>query len=113
MRLRNAGVIGGERVVYFSDRKQNRAQESMYLNLYPMQFFEPPEKVIDYSFLRAVTLSGVCGPLCSSPNTTGQITPAGLIALIFRPLSGREKSNCLMSATKIVCIPRRLLPASS
>ena len=58
-------------------------------------------------------MSGIWGPLCSSPITTGEITPAGRIARICCPLSGGEKSNCLTSATKNVCISRILLAAGS
>jgi len=53
-------------------------------------------------------LSGNCDPLCSSPTTTGKADD-GLNILISGSLSGREKSYCLMSATKNVCISTTLL----
>jgi len=52
-------------------------------------------------------MSDNCGPLCSSPTTTGTINPR-LNVLISCPLSGREKSNCLTSVTKNVCISMTL-----
>jgi len=63
---------------------------------------------IPYLLLRAVTMSGNCGPLCSSPTTTVANIPR-LDVLISCPLSGREKSNCLTSVTKNVCISMTLL----
>jgi len=58
--------------------------------------------------MRAVILSGNCGPLCSSPTTTGKAAD-GFNILISGSLSGREKSYCLMSVTKNVCISTTLL----
>jgi len=63
--------------------------------------------IAPYSFLMAVTLSGNCGPLCSSPTTIGK-TDVCLGILISCPLSGREKSNCLTSVTSTVCISMTL-----
>ena len=65
-----------------------------------------------YSFMRAVTLSGNWGPLCSSPATTGKINP-DFNVLISCPVSGRENSNCRMSVTKNACISATLLTESS
>ena len=68
--------------------------------------------IAPYSFLMAVTLSGNCGPLCSSPTTIGK-TDVCLGILISCPLSGREKSNCLTSVTSTVCISMTLFAESS
>ena len=65
-----------------------------------------------YSFLRMVTLSGICGPLCSSPATAGTNAPDPNFRTSC-PLSGREKSNCLTSVTKKVWSSTRLLTADN
>lgn len=54
-----------------------------------------------------VTLSGIWAPLSSSPTTIGTVDP-GRSFLTSCPLFGREKSNCLISVTRNVCISRSL-----
>ena len=58
--------------------------------------------------MRAVILSGNCGPLSSSPATAGTANPV-LSAVISCPLSGREKLYLLMRVTNNVCISMTLL----
>ena len=55
-----------------------------------------------------VTLRGSCGPLFSSPSTTGMSTP-GLHLLTPGAPSGRANSKFLMSVTKNICISMTLL----
>ena len=77
-------------------------------NLQELLVYMPIQTNRTYLSLRAVTLSGSCGPLCSSPTTTG-IIMFGLICRISCPFSGREKSNCLMSVAKNVRISMTLV----
>ena len=77
-----------------------------------MHVKEYPVTLSYYSFLRMVTLSGICGPLCSSPATTGTNAPDPNFRT-SRPLSGGEKSNCPTSVTKNVCNSTRLLIADN
>ena len=58
-----------------------------------------------------VTLSGICGPLCSSPTTTGMIVPDPTFRTSC-PFSGMEKSNCLTSVAKNVCSSMTLFAAN-
>ena len=76
---------------------------------YTLNSIQPPQTIATpYLSSRAVTLSGICGPLCSSPTTIGVTTP-NLAFSTSCPFVPGEKSNCLTSVTKNACSSITLL----
>ena len=97
-REKHMARVGGEFESFCQDTTVSRLREPLaHTRIKTTKITTTP-----YSPLRAVTLSGSCGPSCSSPTTTA-VSIDGLMLFTSCPLSGRDKSNCLMIVTKNVC----------